>query len=458
VYEERENLRFGTVENYFPISYDHETFSSPGDTINQNRHRTRQVEQGFTKARRSGVAAAPRGDVLKVLESAIINQEWYIHIQPTLDAHAALIRTPEFKAAAGDIAWNWWRDQIDIVARKGWSAKASHIPWLRDMRINLNQAVLGFKLSTILMQPFAVFDAAAYATSRWGAGAGKDIFAETLKAWLQLSKTKKYISATPELKLRQAGEVAVEETLGKLQGVSGAKARAVRAGFKALQFADVITAAGVEKGLYKVLKKHGVAHPKQEAAFLMNLVSGSAGTTIRPHVLASGEIAKTVFTFQTFFLNRWGIISHDLIRAATKKGWRRRAMVAAGAAALVAGGMVEEEARQAIYQATTGKTYKTDDDFIKAILLYVPRQLPIVGNLFEGQSAEPPVIRTAGRAATGVVQIVEGKPLAGGLKLLEGMATLLLGIPGTAQGFDFFDAMLAEPLEEEAKQAKKRTK
>ncbi len=441
VYEGRENLTFPKVDKYFPIKYEKEFNLSPADTINQDRYRTKQVEQGFTIKRLPGVDKVIREDFLSVAEDAIIDQEWYIQLQPLLDRHNALIRTPEYKAAAGDMMWNWWKDQVDIVARKGWSATARGNPALRTMRLNLNQAVLGFKATSIIMQPFAVFDAVSYVTANWGPVAGAEVGAEVTKAWINPIKAMEFVKESPALKLRKAGELAIEETLEQARGMKGIKKTIIKSSLKGIQIADIITAAGVEKGILKILKKHNISNAETEADFLMNVVSGSSEVTIRPHILARGEGARTWFTFQTFFLNRWGMISHDLIRTGLKGTTKRKALSLLGLTILMAGGMAEDKARDLIYEMTTGKNSNISDEaFYKKVLLYLPRQIPILGNLFEKWgSAEPPVMRQAEKIGTGTQQLVEGKWSKGLSKVLEGIMTLLLGIPGTTQLFDLME-------------------
>lgn len=455
VFERRENLKFPKVQNYFPIKYEREFNIAPSDTINQERYRTRKTEQGFTIERKPKVEKVPREDFLAVAEEAIFDQEWYIQMQPILDEHYSLVRTPEYKEAAGEMMWNWWKTQIDIVARKGWSATARANPILRQVRINLNQAILGFKLSSIVMQPFALLDAMAYATSHFGVDATAEIGKEFTKAWLNPIETMRFIETSQALKQRKAGEIAVEESLAQAKRMGAIRKAMTEYALKGLQTADVITAAGVQKGLQNILEKRGIENAQQEAEFLMNVVSSSAEVSMRPHILASGEMARTWFTFQTFFLNRWGVIYHDLIRTGMTGNWKRKLMSLAGLGILIAGGMGEDEARDLIYEFTTGRNSNiADEAFLQKVLLYLPRQIPIIGSLFEKwASAEPPAIRTLGKGATGTKQLIEGKPISGIEKVLESLLTLLVGMPGTAQVFDILGRFTEEPKEQERKKA-----
>lgn len=451
VYEQRENTPFQAVKKYFPIKYESDFNIAPAETINQDRYRTKESEQGFTVERVPGVKKIPRVDVLAVLDDAIRDQEWYLNLQPVLDQHAALVRTPEYRAAAGDLMWTWWKDQLDIVARKGWSATARANPVLRQVRLNLNQGILGYKLSTMMMQPFAVFDAMAYAVAQFGPRAGIDVVTQFTKAWINPPTALRFAKGSPALRLRQAGEIAIEETLQQAGGIGGLRQAITQGAFAGIKMADIITASGVEQGLLATLKRHGIPNAEQEADFLMNVTSGSAEVTARPHLLARGEGARTWLTFQSFFMNRWGIITHDLMRSGFRGNWKRKATAMLGLAILMVGGLAEDEAREKLIELTTGKNSTISDEaLLKRLVLYVPRQIPAIGGVFEKWGrAEPPAIREVEQFGQGMQQILDGKLGKGSLKVLESVTALLIGVPGTAQFFDLLQrAEQAQPQQE----------
>ena len=74
------------------------------------------------------------------------------------------------------------------------------------------------------------------------------------------------------LQQRQAGELAIEETLKKVGKTKGLVNGFIRGGMSLLQKADVRTAAGIQQGLENILIKYGISNPKGESEFLMNLV------------------------------------------------------------------------------------------------------------------------------------------------------------------------------------------
>jgi hypothetical protein len=221
-----------------------------------------------------------------------------------------------------------------------------------------------------------------------------------------------------------------------------------------IQKADIKTAAGVQRGMENILKKHNIPNTKEEAEFLMNLVSGSNEVTNRPHILAKGEGARTWFTFQSFFLNRWGILIHDLIRSGViggnnQHGWKRLgAMLSAliGLGIFIAGSIAEDEARKVIYEKTTGKDLP-DESILKTAVMFIPEQIPYFGNLIEaadrGGDANPPVIRTAENFFSGGFSAIKGKTtetkIKGLMRMAEAGLTIGVGIPGTAQSFDLLE-------------------
>ena len=477
VFEEIENAPFAKMKEYIlPIKYEREFNLVPSQTIEHGRFRTAQTFKGFTFARQKGVKQIPRTDILAIFEEAINSQQWYLKMQPALENIKYLVKSNEYVAKGGEMASNWWRNELDIVARRGWSATARSNSVLRQARLNLNQAILGYKLSSILMQPSAVFDAMAYAQSRYGTIAALRVLKEFSKAWIIPKYAKKFIAESPALQQRQAGELAIEETLTKVGRAEGLRNSFIRNSMSLLQKGDIITAAGVEKGLFEVLEKRGVPNAKEEAEFLMNLVSGSNEVSFRPHILSSGEGARTWFTFQTFFLNRWGIIIHDLIRSGIIKGggetgwggmWKRLSALV-GLGIFTAGSIAENEARKNIYEATTGKKLP-EESMAKSAMMFIPRQVPYFGNLIEaadrGGSANPPVIRTLENIFSGGASAIKGKEpetrVKGALRATEGLLAVGAGVPGTAQFFDLLESIFlrenkAKPTPRQAYESRRR--
>ena len=452
IYEEINNKPFERLDTYIlPLKYEKEINILPSEAIEQTRFRTAKTAQGFTFARQEGVEKVPRTDVLGVLEEAVRDQEWYRSLQPTLEEGKYVFLDGTYKETAGEIAEDWWRTHIDQTARRGWSSTAQASYLLRKGRININRAVLGYRLSTIIMQPFAVFDSLAHIEATYGPRAMFESLLEFGKTWVKPGVAKEMIAKSPALQVRQGGEVAIEELLGT-------DSKFTLGAMKAITYADIKTAAGIEKAMYQIFKKAGATDEVaiREAEIVMNMTNGSSDVTYRPHILGSGEGARTLFTFQTFFLNRWGIVM-DLMAYGSKYArngeWKSLLRVLTGLGILMAGRVAEEKTREGISRLITGNDREGRNSLITA-LLTIPESIPVFGNLLEGavnygnSDFDFPLARTLENAATGAVgpftrKTTEGK-IKAGLGGVESISTLLFGIPGTSQLFDILERFVPE--------------
>lgn len=447
-YEELTGEIFPELETYIlPLKYENEFNVLPQELIKPTRGRRTNVEQGFTKERQKGVEKMPRVDVLGLLEEALNDQLWYIHMQPLLTDTAQLVKSPDYQKKAGQLASIWWQEQLDTVARRGWSATAQASPTLRNLRGNLTKAILGYKLSTIAMQPFAVIDALAYATSKYGARAAADVIAEATKAWINPRLAEATIKNSPALSMRLAGELVVEEAMDAAK--SNPYGKFTAGAMKLIQIADIKTAAGVQNAFAKILRRAGVDNVQEESEFLMNLVSGSSDVPYRPHVLASGDLSRTWFTFKTFALNRWGITAHDLISTGVVHGnWKAKLGALAGLIIYGLGAIAEQQAKDAINDTITHRPPKQRSTIMTALMSF-PEQIPFFGEFISALEysggVNAPLMQVIENTFTGAKSLITGKKpetkLRGGLRLAESIATLL-GMPGAAQLADIAEGQL----------------
>ena len=467
--EEIENKIFKRIDGYvLPLKYEGEFNILPSETIEQTRYRTTQTFKGFIYGRQKGVTKTPRTDIFGIFDEAINEQQWYIRMQPELENIKYLVKSKEYVEKAGELASNtFWRSYMDVVARRGWSATAGSNPMLRSTRINIGQAVLGYKLTSFVMQPFAIFDAVAYAQSKYGATAALEVLKEFSKSWLNPKYAQRIIAESPALQVRKGGEVAIEEIYDALKiEPTGRIAKLIppailkrlrgykRKGLVALQWADVTTAAGVQQGIENVLIKRGIADTHEEAEFLMNMVSASSEVTMRPLILSKGEGARTVFTFQTFFLNRWGLTIHDLIRSGLLSGkltanWGRKLSALIGLAIMMAANVAEWKARKAILDITTDKKRKAPST-LSLVLTAIPEQIPLLGNMissfinYGNAGFDFPLARQVENIIAGLGVITKEKAPAkikAGLRAVEAAITIVGGIPGTTQFFDILEGI-----------------
>lgn len=457
-WEEVENEIFPAQNVYFlPLKYEKEEEIVP-DTQVQGKGRTTHTFDGFSNARRPGVKKVPRVGVLQIYKEAVLEQEWYKGMQPVLEDVKSVVLSDDYKAMSGGVLYDWWKDQIDLVSRRGWSASAqltAATSLMRKVRHNINTAVLGYKLSTIIMQPMAVFDGMAYVNAKLGPKAAGKVLTEFMKSFVVPGYTKQIIEGSEALLQRQGGELAITEELAIAKGES-VKEKLTRNAFKLISKTDLKTAAAVQEAARKVMIADGMTKSEalKEAEFVMKLSQGDASVTYRPHILSKGEGWRTWFTFQSFVMNRWGLIVHDLVAGKIVKGTameRMAGLVSLGI--LIMAGATEDEAREWIYEITSGKKLKADNRSLpEKTLVNIASSMPLFGSMINaastGMDASPPALRTLQKGMKGADNLFTGKDaekrFKGLLNATESGLVLGVGFPGTAQFFDLLESALVQ--------------
>lgn len=480
-FEEITNQPFPKLEGrILPLKYEGEPKKSPEEIIMHTPHKITQTERGFTVERQSGVEKMPRTDIWGIFEEGINEQLWFLHMQPALNNVKNLVKTKEYVNKAGELASNWWRDHLDIVGRRGWSATATHGPFqqaLKAARNNMNQAILGYRLSTMFVQPFAVFEAMGHAQAKYGTNAARRVFAEFAKSWVVPGYARAYVDndITHALATREAGEVAIQEAMYKvgrhgqmqsgLQG--GLKAAFIRNGLEGIKKADLRTAAGVQQAMEKILLDEGASadEAKREAAVMMDMSQSSSDVSMRPHVLAFGEGYRTWLTFQTFALNQWGLIAHDLVtKGVVKGGGAGRMSAIAGLGMIVASMIAMNDAREYLWEIIHRRALK-GRSVLQDAMFAIPSSVPVFGGMFSvasgRRSAEVPMVKVVGDLLRALMIPTMDKPESqarAALRAAEAGAILFGGVPGTSQGFDFLEGMLFPEQENNKRKMPARAK
>jgi hypothetical protein len=295
----------------------------------------------------------------------------------------------------------------------------------------------------------------AHASAEFGPTAAARIFAEFGKTWIAPGRANEIIAQSKALQQRQAGEVAVSEALAEAR-TGSLKDRFIRNGMKLLQKGDVITAAGVQEGVRKILESRGVSNARAESETIMQLVSSSSDVTLRPLFLSRGEGARILATFQTFTMNQFGILAHDIVTKGFIKGdFNKRMAALVGLGFLIAGELAQDEAREFLYE-----TIKRRDKPDSKLPLWVrvmfsqARTVPVLGPAFDtfaghGGSSEVPLMKFMNDVVAGVrVPFTQTdktkaeKTWKTIFKAVEAGAILVGGKPGTSQGFDVLEGLL----------------
>ena len=484
IYETVEGKPLGKIKNYtHALKYDGEVEPGITSLLNQAEKRKFKRNPSAFLKERQGSELVPRSDFWALVDETMSAQEWYKGTMPdVLTAQAKLIDpswAEEFGEKAGMYAEEF-AEYLTAVKNQGrltqdnvWSG------FLRQARGNITQATLSWKLSSALLQFGTLWDGMAFAANEWGVGAMREIVAEVTKSWIKPGYKNALVKGSKGLTVRAGKGAAGEEALtlqkeisaGKvakklgevLPALKGATSENIgkayewftRTGMGLLQGADLRTAAGIEEGVKKILKRRGIKDADDQADFFMQLINGSSDAASRPMVLNRGEGAKTMFTFQTFFLHRWSLIAHDLAMSGLAKGnYKQKLTALLGLSLLGAGQVAEDQSRKFIWENTTGRKVPGGDDesllqqMMWSYFTNIPFFGPLGDALMRGRSAEPPLVRQFENMVIGSKQVVKGKKAEtkgrGAMKVLEAGATLA-GIPGTGQLFDIADRLIPDP-------------
>jgi hypothetical protein len=310
------------------------------------------------------------------------------------------------------------------------------------------------------MQPMAVFDALAYAQSNFGTRAMGKVLKEVGKTWInpklfsdlahgRLTSGdyyKQLQAANPKIQLRAdsgSGDVSTQELVDRVDKISGGS-KLLKLSMIPLQWGDVITASGVTTAFEKILLEEGlsVEEAKKEAGILMELTASSSDVSYRPHWLAQGEMAKTLLTFQSFALNRWGLVAHDLVMGTIKGDAKKKLNATMGIMMIAGAAMLEDQFRRLIYNTMHKKDLPDDErNLLVRLFLQLAQTMPVVGAIFDrGHISLPPLARVFDDMFAPVKDPTEFKNW---FKFGKNAATLG-GVPGTSQGMDIIQQLFLE--------------
>ena len=330
------------------------------------------------------------------------------------------------------------------MARKGSSA-GQRIKIIDNFRKNVGVATLGLKLSSALIQPTALLDGAAMIGGRAFQGA-YDIASS--REWRQFLKEN-----FSELRARGADDPSYLEF-----GGNSFQDKAGRVGFWALRNIDLLTASSVTAGAYRmaVEDKGGKvdfskpdADAIVEAQRILRRTQGSAFAKDLPSAISQGGLTgnvsldKLLLQFQSFMLNRWSMIQHDMWAGGIKEGEIGKAMnifffLAMANFAEIG---IRRFSKELLANMTSEDIDDWDETFKKEIVMNVLGNIPFISQataaISDGSIPVPAIdmsariIEKLNAAAKAKKQSTRDRNLMRGLTLGLGVA---FRVPGTVQG------------------------
>jgi len=331
------NKDVAQIKNYFSFLTDHDAMNGVeiqdqiGDTVEFAANK-KNAEQGFTKERTLGKQAV-RVDALQVYLRHMDNAAYLIEMGGHIKSLSDLASDPEYKKAVGDMGQESVADWLNVLARNGRikGANSQSERFINTLRTNTGIAMLGFKLSTILVQPTALADGAALV--------GGGYVLEAISQVALKPELRKFLMANmPEIRHRVGDDPSYSDL-----GSNKVLRSVAEAGFWALKRIDLLSASAVASGAYtKFVEEKGgkvdFSKPDPDAIAyaqrMMRRTQSSAFAKDVAPILNQGKLTgnisvdKLITQFQSFMLNRWSLIKHDMYQNGIKGNTQQSANIA----------------------------------------------------------------------------------------------------------------------------------
>ena len=328
------NKPLGNVANYFPFLTDFDAMSDAevrdrfgGDTITLDQtFLKKNVEMGFTMARVGGKNKI-KINAAEVFGQHIDNAIYLITVGRETKYLGEIAKTEEYAAAVGDVGQEVVREWVDLLARKGVS-QGNRLAAVDMARKYTGLVALGFKLGSTLVQITALMDGAALIGTHAFDGFSKIIKSSAWRSFV--------LDNMPEVRERIGDDIAFQDF--------GKDAFARKLGdmaYMPLKTLDRFAATGVAAGAYiKWCKDNDVAvdleNPNIEgleyAEKMTRRTQSSSQFKDLPMAITKGKLTgnvsvdKAILQFQSFMLNRWSIVRHDLWRAGIRGKNKKQAI------------------------------------------------------------------------------------------------------------------------------------
>lgn len=393
------NEPFYAVKNYFPFMTDFEKMSDAemrsrfGDNVEQYGLAPKKNVSHKFAMKRVGGEQKIQINAMKVFLKHVDNASYFTTVGKETKFLGELAARDEYAASVGDVGQEIVRDWVDLVARKGKIAgEGNNI--LDTLRKNAGASILAFRLSSTLIQPTSIGNGAALIGNYAFDGAYR---IASDRQWRQF-----VYDNMPQVKFRIGDDPAFLEF-----GDKSIIDKAEQAGFWALENLDRISAASVAAGAYeKYCKENGIevdfTKPNPEAIdyaqLIMRRTQSSSFFIDAPSALTRGtfsgkganpinkSIDKTIFQFQSFMLNDWSMIRHDLWRAGVmEKRMGQAANIFFYLSLVFMSQMGIRAGTKALVNKIFNREPKPDEESIwhKLVDNVVLQQIPFVGNVVQ---------------------------------------------------------------------------
>jgi len=318
-YEAINNRPFPNIANYMPLVYDTdvETFDIDENMFDFD---VKKTSQGFTIERQNNVNRVLNTDIFSIFVSQVKKQVYYAKVQPELESIKALLNSPEYKAKADTVTKEYWQRYLTDVATKGRGQRSWFERLMDWARGNMVVAILGYKISTVMIQLSGAFDGAMNVRRELGFASAVKVFPEIVRLAINKSRLDNTIEGSHELQNRKGGQIDIAELNDLYKGVFSPKAHIrwfneyKRASYIGIRAVDQRVATAVYLTLKKGYMKEGLTEEQanSRAEQIMVLSQSSHNVANRPQILNSSG-TKFAFPFSSFIFNAFNNARYDSV-------------------------------------------------------------------------------------------------------------------------------------------------
>lgn len=446
VYEAEKNVPFPDNARYFPFRYDRdlETFDIEVSSFDFNPTKT---AQGFVMQRQNQVGRVLDINVFDTFARQVTAQVYYANVQPQLSRITKIKNTKAYQDAIGKTANDYLAQYITDVSKRGNGEHFLGKNFLDTIRGNISTAILGYKLSTVMIQPSATFDAMVAMRKEFGQVEALKLIPGFFKMMFSKSALDAAVEQSRALQNRTGGQLEIYELRNASQGrFSENKLRRGWYAFKSnayagIRFTDIRTAANVFEAFRKQYEKQGYSAEDAvaRAEQMMMLSQSSANVVNRPQILNHSAV-KFLLPFQTFVVNAFNNIRYDAISTEIKsKGAVRGTIQATLNLQFLVYALAYEVAMYGVIKQLFGDEEDERGYFTKLFAAGLNR-IPGIGFVmsydgsFDGSfQINNPAAQAGNDIYKFIVDFFKGEADARDTyKATKGLSTLL-GVPGTAQ-------------------------
>jgi hypothetical protein len=405
------------------------------------------TEKNFAKSRVGAGKQKINIDALYVFTKRLQDMYWFVHMGAETKRLGELANSKEYRAIAGKAGQKLVRQYIDLMARRGGTTGVHNIRQIDNLINNLGVGTLGFRVSTILIQPTSLLNAVGTIGHHAITGFA-DMMNPEIRKWVEANMPEVVSGAGKDIFVREA-----KESIG-FRNIK-------QAGMAPMVFMDKITRGGVAWGAYKkYLADRGLkfdpANPIQEGITEAQRVATKTQATghfkdapllmTRGMLFNSKTLTRMLLQFQTYPMNTYYLVVNDGIRTAiANKDYRKLMGIVAGVnAAFLAEGVVRQMLKAGERSLGMGGADDDDDKSLEEILAgnqvrNIFGSIPFAGSIIRSAryDATPAPVVEAGRSAlSGLKTMATAKTpeaRARGAVKMTGAAGSLTGLPGISQ-------------------------